>query len=112
MSTAGMLADLLERARELEATLVKTDDTGGAERAAADRLKRSVVRPLEEALRRVEGDQSERGQHTTHRKSSGAHTGDALWQLALAATNLRAETSADSRKWPPRSTSSRARLPD
>ncbi len=103
------LALLLQRAAQLEAGIsagVTADDRSADQQHplafAADRLKRSVIRPLDQALARLSdpGDgrdeQSTAGsepddgdQGSAAADSAGALTGAPLWQLARDATRLR-----------------------
>lgn len=105
------LALLLQRAAQLEAGIsagVTADDRSAGQQHplafAADRLKRSVIRPLDQALARLsdpgdgrdeqstagsEPDDGDQGSAGPGFDSVGALTGAPLWQLARDATRLR-----------------------
>ncbi len=103
------LAALLRRARELEAAFTVGTDAGGngsdGQRslgAAAPRLKRSVIRPLEAAVARTPGKGNARdvgpgdGGHDqpkpaceAGREAVAPATGESVWRLACEATRLR-----------------------
>ena len=75
-SDLDTLAALLQRARELQ--------EAGTDQRIVERLARSVVRPLDVALRRLAHDTA-----ATARGALHAPPGDPLWQLALDATRVR-----------------------
>ncbi len=88
------LTSILRRARELEAAVL--NDEGGVRdelRPAAERLKRSVIRPLGDALARLPGESEGEGQGDGEGQGSPAADAQpidaALWQLALDTTRLR-----------------------
>ncbi len=103
------LASLLQRASELEATLLGVAaarggqaDGQGPSSIVAQRLKRSVIRPLREALQRTPGEHSGPSARATGHDERPAEAsaaappdaaalafGEPLWQLTLAATRLR-----------------------
>ncbi len=100
------LALLLRRTRELEATLLASTTPGLPEErrpqdVAAHRLKRSVIRPLTEALKRMPGEGDGRdptrghahGHTDAHVPAGGqadlSSTSESLWRLAADVTRLR-----------------------
>jgi len=104
------LASLLQRSSELEAVIsdeiAKNAQSAGEQPPlafAAERLKRSVIRPLQEALTHLTGQRDQGSEQTAGGEpedgdqgsagagfdSVGARDGESLWQLARAATRLR-----------------------
>ena len=102
MSDVPELAALLSRATELEAALsaavaAQQDGVGDgtALSYAAQRLQRSVIRPLDEALARSASDEQgapkppAREGRRSDADSAALLAGEPLWRLALDATRLR-----------------------
>jgi CDGSH-type Zn-finger protein/truncated hemoglobin YjbI len=75
------LASLLERAQDLAASL----SAGDGDRLVGERLRRSVIRPLSDAL----GEDSRAANQAIGPRRRRAATADRIWGLTLEATRLR-----------------------
>ncbi len=105
--SASRLVALLDGARELEAgfsvqtpTDDQSHDARGQASDVAQRLKRSVIRSLQEAVEKLPGQAAarpaddERGQHSTSTQSNQEYerepsSSGSVWRLACEATRLR-----------------------
>ena len=77
------LASLLERAQDLAVSL----SAGDGDRLVGERLRRSVIRPLSDAL--GEESRAKPANHAIVRRRRRAATADGIWGLTLEATHLR-----------------------
>ena len=78
------LASLLERAQDLAVSL----SAGDRDRLVGERLRRSVIRPLSDALGEESRAEKQANQAIVRRRHRAA-TADGIWGLTLEATRLR-----------------------
>jgi CDGSH-type Zn-finger protein/truncated hemoglobin YjbI len=84
VKTRSALASLIERAQDLTAGLSSAD----GDQLASERLRRSVIRPLSEALGDAPRARRQANEARGERQARDATT-DGIWELALDATRLR-----------------------